>query len=164
LIDAVRLRSLPVQNPGELAEIKIAGGNGGMGMNDAYGVLTRPMWEEIRRSHPSFSGVFAWSKRQEIVGEGSNAEPVNSLVVTGDLFRTLGVQSWRGRSIGPDDEHACPDSTVMVSHAYWQSKLGSRELDANAKIIVDGVLAQVRVSTLCGLFANRNSCCGICLM
>src|SRR5580692_8031146 len=61
LIDAVRLRSLPIQNPHELAEIKIVGGNGGMGMNDAYGELTRPMWEEIRRSHPSFSSVFAWT-------------------------------------------------------------------------------------------------------
>jgi predicted permease len=143
LIDAVRLRSLPVQNPHELAEIKIVGGNGGMGMNDAYGELTRPMWEEIRRSHPSFSGVFAWSKYQKIVGEGGDADPVNALIVTGDAFRTLGVQPWRGRSIGPDDEHACPDSTVMVSHAYWQSKLGSRELDANTKLIVDGVPAQV---------------------
>src|SRR5215470_8303562 len=33
LLDAVRLRSLPVQNPQELAEIRIVGGNGGMGIN-----------------------------------------------------------------------------------------------------------------------------------
>ena len=138
LIDAVRLRSLPVRDPHELAEIKIVGGNGGVGMNDPHGDLTRPIWEEIRRSHPSFSGVFAWSEHQEIVGEGRKAGPVRSLFVTGDTFRTLGVQPWRGRSIGSDDEHACPGSTVMVSHAYWQTKLGSREIDANTKLIVDG--------------------------
>jgi hypothetical protein len=143
LVDAVRLRSLPVQNPHELAEIKIVGGNGGMGMNDAYGVLTQPTWEEIRRSHPSFSGVFAWNKHQEIAGEGTGSEPISSLFITGDLFRTLGVQAWRGRSIGPDDEHDCPDSTVMVGHAYWQSKLGSREIEASVKLIVDGALVQV---------------------
>jgi hypothetical protein len=91
LIEAVRLRSLPVQNPQQLAEIKIVGGHRGMGMNDAYGELTRPMWEEIRRSHPSFSGVFAWTKRQDIVGEGGNAEAANSFFVTGDLFQTLGA-------------------------------------------------------------------------
>ncbi len=143
LIDAVRLRSLPVQSPRELAEIKIAGGNNGIGLNDSYGVLTRPIWEEIRRNHPSFSGVFAWNRRQEIVGDGSSTEPVISLFVTGDLFRTLGVQAWRGRSIGPEDEHACPDSTVMVSDAYWQRKLGSRQIDGSTKLIVDGALAQV---------------------
>jgi hypothetical protein len=42
LLDAVRLRSLPVQNPQELAEVKIVGGNHGMGMNQQYGELTRP--------------------------------------------------------------------------------------------------------------------------
>jgi hypothetical protein len=48
LLDAVRLRSLPVKNPGELAEVKIVGGNGGMGMNNGYGELTRPQWLELR--------------------------------------------------------------------------------------------------------------------
>src|SRR5579859_5648665 len=53
LLNAVRLRSLPVQNPRELAEIRIVGGNGGMGLNGPYGELTRPIWEEIRREHPA---------------------------------------------------------------------------------------------------------------
>lgn len=35
LLDAVRLRSLPVRNPRELAEVKIMGGNHGMGLNQA---------------------------------------------------------------------------------------------------------------------------------
>jgi len=33
LLDAVRLRSLPIQNPQELAEVRIVGGHGGMGVN-----------------------------------------------------------------------------------------------------------------------------------
>src|SRR5260370_13982210 len=33
LLDAVRLRSLPVQRSQELAEIRIQGGNGGMGVD-----------------------------------------------------------------------------------------------------------------------------------
>ena len=32
LLDAVRLRSLPIHNPQELAEMRIVGGNGGMGV------------------------------------------------------------------------------------------------------------------------------------
>jgi hypothetical protein len=58
LVDAVRLRPLPVRSPQELAAVRIAGGNGGLGENENYGELTRPMWEEIRRSHrhfPAFS-------------------------------------------------------------------------------------------------------------
>ena len=63
LLNAVRLLSLPVKNPHELAEIKIVGGNGGMGINNgSYAQLTRPMWEQIRRDHPAFSSVFAWEQ------------------------------------------------------------------------------------------------------
>src|SRR5262245_39868269 len=36
LLDAIRLRSLPVTNPQELASIRIIGGHGGMGLNDGF--------------------------------------------------------------------------------------------------------------------------------
>ena len=59
LLDAVRLRSLPIQHPEQLATIDIAGGNQGLGLNPSgYGGLTGPIWEELRRDHPAFSGVF----------------------------------------------------------------------------------------------------------
>src|SRR5215212_9422925 len=57
LLNAVRLKTLPVPRPEELVQIQIAGGNQEMGVNAGrYGVLTRPVWEEIRRDHPAFSG------------------------------------------------------------------------------------------------------------
>ncbi len=143
LLDAVRLRSLPVQNPHELAEVKIVGGNGGIGDNESYGELTRPMWEEIRRDHPPFSGVFAWGKQNVFVGEGSNLEQVKGTVVSGEFFRVLGVAPWQGRLITPEDEHACPESTAVVSHAYWQSKLGGREINSGTKLVVNGDIKQV---------------------
>src|SRR5262249_4060326 len=49
LINAVRFRSLPLPNPGQLAEVRIVGGNRGFGINPTrYGQLTRPIWDEIR--------------------------------------------------------------------------------------------------------------------
>src|SRR6266436_8125293 len=63
LLDAVRLRSLPVHNPQELAEVRIAGGNGGMGVNPGrYVQLTRPVWQQIQTQQQAFSGAFAWSE------------------------------------------------------------------------------------------------------
>lgn len=143
LVDAVRLRNLPVKSPHELAEIKILGGNQGMGMNGPYGELTRPIWEEIRRNHPAFSGVFAWGKQDVSVGEGSELQIANGIVVSGDYFRVLGVKAWRGRPTLPDDERSCPESTAVVSHAYWQSKMGSRQIDANTKLLINGELKQI---------------------
>ncbi len=152
LLNAVRLRSLPVEKPQELAEIKIVGGHGGMGMNDDYGELTRPMWEEIKRDHPLFSSIFAWNKGDGLVGKGSDPEVANFLFVTGDAFRTLGVSAWQGRLIEGEDEHACPDTVADVSYNYWKTKLGARPIDANAKLLVDGQLLQIVGVTPPGFF------------
>ncbi len=144
LLNAVRLRSLPVRNPHELAEIKIVGGNQGMGLNEGgYSELTRPMWEEIRRDHPAFSGVFAWRSQEVMVGEGKDFQSVPGILVSGDFFRVLGIEPWRGRLIAPEDVHSCPDSIAVVSYGYWQSKLGGREIDATTKLFIDGMLRPV---------------------
>ncbi len=143
LIDSVRLRSLPVKNPHELARVAIAGGNHGIGLNNAYGDVTRPIWEELRDRQKTFSGMFAWGINQNVVSVGNRLERINGFYVTGSLFQVLGVEAWRGRLILPEDEHACPATTAVVSYLYWQTKLGGREIDAGTKLLIDGELVQV---------------------
>jgi putative ABC transport system permease protein len=143
LLNAVRLRSLPVRNPHELVEIKIVGGNRGMGLVDSYDDLTRPIWEEIRRSHPAFSGVLAWSSDQVWVGEPADRQYLNVTTVSGEFFGVLGVQPYRGRLVSADDEHACPESVAVVGYNYWRNTMGGREIDAHTTLIVDGQRRQV---------------------
>jgi putative ABC transport system permease protein len=143
LLNAVRLRSLPIEKPQELAQITIAGGNNGMGLIDDYRDLTRPMWEQIRRNHPAFSGVFAWSTQGMSVGEGKDFQHAAGIVVSGEFFRVLGIQPYRGRLLESEDEQACPGSAAVVSHTFWQSKLGSQEIRSNTKLFIQGRLRQV---------------------
>jgi predicted permease len=143
LLDAVRLRSLPVQNPQELAEVKIVGGNHGMGMNQQYGELTRPIWQLIQGKPQAFSGMFAWSANQRYVGQGSEMRRFNGLWVTGDFFRVLGVRPWRGRLLMPEDAGACPVTHAVVSYAYWQSHLAGREPGPDVKLIVNNDLVEI---------------------
>jgi len=143
LLDAIRLRSLPVQNPQELAEVKIAGGNHGMGLNQEYGELTRPLWELIRDKQQAFAGTFAWSANQRYIGRGSQVRHFNQLLVSGDFFRVLGVRPFRGRLLGPRDEGACPASSAVASYAYWQSELGGRDLASGIKLFADNALVDV---------------------
>ena len=98
ILDAVRLRSLPVRSPHELVEVRIVGGNGGMGLNRGrYGQLTRPIWEELRDHQQAFSGAFAWSRGEVRVGSPSDLRRAKALLVSGGFFDVLGVQPWRGR-------------------------------------------------------------------
>src|ERR1700733_4334962 len=146
LLDAVRLRSLPVRNPQELAEVKIVGGNHGIGLNQQYGELTRPLWQEIREHQQAFSGIFAWSLNRRYVGQGSQMKSFKGLWVTGDFFGVLGVRPWRGRLLLPEDEGACPVSRAVVSYAYWQSELGAREItsgSAAVKLVANNDLVEV---------------------
>src|SRR5450756_2100144 len=69
LVDAVRLRALPIANPRELADLRIVGGNGGIGITDSqFTDFTVPMWLEIKAHHDPFSGIFAWRTSDVQVG------------------------------------------------------------------------------------------------
>jgi len=143
LLDAVRLRNLPIRHPEQLAEVKIAGGNHGFGLNQQYGELTRPLWELIRGRQPAFKGIFAWSADERYVGRGAEMRHFNQLQVSGNFFDVLGVQPYRGRLLDPADEGACPVKTAVASYAYWQSELAGREIGSGIKLYADGALVDV---------------------
>src|SRR5262245_22274226 len=122
LLDAIRLRSLPVANPQELANIRIVGGHGGMGLNDGFNSeFTNPMWEAIRDRQEAFSGVFAWSLTGFPIGRGAESQFAAGLWVSGDFFPTLRVVPERGRLFtAADDRRGCPPQSVVISHGFWQ--------------------------------------------
>jgi predicted permease len=140
LIDAVGLRQLPVPAAHELAEVRIAGGNHGFGLNPSfYGQLTRPVWDEIRTHQEAFSGMFAWTTRDLRTGQGADLRRASGIAVSGEFFSVLGVQPWRGRLLQPEDAAApCPTSRAVVSHAFWQSHLNGRELTPDTRLTING--------------------------
>jgi putative ABC transport system permease protein len=144
LVNAVGLQPLPVPRPSELAEIRIAGGNQGFGLNPgAYGQLTRPVWNELKQYQQAFDGMFAWSAWTMRVGERSDLRRVNGLVVSGDFFRVLGIDAWRGRLIEAADEAPCPVPRAVLSHAYWQREFGGRDIGAIPPFPVNGQRVEV---------------------
>jgi predicted permease len=155
LLDAVRLRRLPIHHPEQLAEIRIVGGNEGFGVNNGtYGQLTRPVWWEIKEHREPFSGVFAWSTYDARIGRGSDSHPAKAIEASGEFFSVLGIQPWRGRLFGVGDgpESACKNPGVVVSYPYWQSQMAGREIGSNDTLIVDGMPEPVIGVTPPGFF------------
>src|SRR5882757_888310 len=153
LLDAVRLRSLPIQSPQELAELRIAGGNKGFGVNDSpWSNFTVPMWQEVRRHHDPFSGVMAWRTTDVLEGKRSDAKRVHALEVSGEFFNVLGIAPWQGRLIQPQDESSCEISKVVASYSYWQSHMSGEPITPSTTTIMDGHTVQVLGVTPPGFF------------
>src|SRR5438094_225356 len=125
LIDAIRLRHLPVLRAEELADVRIERGNGGWGISEnANSQLTYPLWEQIRDHQQAFSGIFAWGTTPFLVGTGPDARPVGGLWVSGDAFRELGVAPALGRLVGPDDDRRGCTPVVVLNYAFWEAQFG----------------------------------------
>ena len=153
LLDAVRLRSLPIQRPQELAELRIVGGNKGFGINDGmFSNFTIPMWQEVRRHHDPFSGIAAWRATDVLAGKLSDGKRVHGLEVSGDFFNLLGVAPWQGRLIEPQDEAGCEPSGVVVSYPFWKSQMGGQAITPKTTTIMDGRTVQVLGVTQPGFF------------
>src|SRR5476651_331534 len=97
LLDALRLRPLPVPHAEQLAEIKIAGGDGRSGWMNDPGILTNVLWERIRDRQDAFSSAFAWAKGGFELSAGGESREAQGLWVSGDYFRTLDVAPVIGR-------------------------------------------------------------------
>jgi putative ABC transport system permease protein len=127
LLDAVQLRSLPVNAAGELAEIRIRNPEGLRGAVSVWHAgATNAIWEQIRRRQEAFSGIFAWSPGgTRLTADGVESRWVSALLVSGDFFPVLGVQPALGRLFTTaDDTPRCTAPDVVLSHAFWQTALG----------------------------------------
>src|SRR2546430_11350556 len=127
LVNALRLRSLPVEKPHELVSIGIdRHGTGRVGRG--YGgrsIFTEPLWQEIRSQQQAFSSLFAWGNGVWDLSGGGEAVLANGFYVSGGVFAALGVHAQVGRLFtGQDDQKGCGSSGVVVSPGVWQGRLG----------------------------------------
>ena len=156
LLDAVRLRTLPVPNPQALAAIQIRGGNRGFGVTtgDNETLLSYPLWEQIRSHQQVFSGVFAWATSSSAtIGEGGQQRRGLGLWVSGEIFSTLGVLPLKGRVFSAeDDTPGCGIPGVVISYPLWQSEFGGRDSAIGSKLAVQNRLTEVIGVTPPGFF------------
>jgi putative ABC transport system permease protein len=139
LLDAIRIRTLPVANPQELAEVRIAERNGATGaFVTRYPKLTNPQWEKIRAQQQGFSGLFAWGPTSFNISPGGEVHNVQGMWVSGEFFEVLRIEPERGRLLSPpDDRPGCASPGVVISHAFWQREFGGDPSVVGRKITIE---------------------------
>src|SRR6267378_1423125 len=142
LVDAVRLRSLPVSHPERLAGVQVKNGNRGFGITvtDNETALTYPLWEQIRLHQQVFSNLFAWADSGSAsLGEGAQMRRARGLWFSGDAFNTLGIYPLRGRFFtAQDDRMGCGTPGAVISYGLWRSEFAGQDAAIGRNIIVDG--------------------------
>jgi len=118
LIDAVLLKSLPVNNPERLVLLGRARG-GNTGAQFPYRA-----YKQIRDQNEVLSGLLAWHTLRLTVSVDNQPEPaVAGQLVSGNYYSVLGVNAALGRTITPDDDRAPGESPVcVISHNYWRRR------------------------------------------
>jgi putative ABC transport system permease protein len=139
LLDAVRLRSIPVKDPQRLAIVQLADRTGWRGSQASeYPTLTNPLWERIRDSQDAFSGVLAWANSGFNLATGGESRPARGLFVSGDLFRVLGIRPLMGRVFTAADDHrGCGEPGAVISYSFWQRELGGDASVIGRKLTVN---------------------------
>jgi predicted permease len=149
LIDAVMLRSLPVQKPAELVEMHLhdPGWSG-----EDYLFLTNPLWEQVRDRQDVFSGVFAWGYEPFDLTRGGVVQNAHGIFVSGGYFTTLGVRAAAGRLFGPsDDQRGCP-LVAVLSYSFWQSRYGGAESAIGRTLSLDHHPFQIIGASAAGFY------------
>jgi len=135
LVHQVMLKSLPVATPEQLWRIgdKVRCCNWGGYTQGDDGDFALFSWEAYRhfRDHtPEFEDLAALQAGNAPLGVrrvGSQA-PVdtrNGEYVSGNFFRTFGVQPWIGRLLTDDDDQEGAPPVAVMSYRIWHDKYGS---------------------------------------
>jgi putative ABC transport system permease protein len=140
LLDAIRLRSLPVKNPQELVKVHLANREWGKGsFSSSYPQLTNPLWEQLRDHQRAFSGIAAWSDLGFNLARGGEAREANGLFVSGDFFNVLGVAPVLGRVFtSADDRRGCASPGAVISYTFWQREFGGDPSAVGRSLTLEG--------------------------
>jgi putative ABC transport system permease protein len=115
LLNAVVLRRLPVVEPDRLVYLDRPS-------------FSYPIFSELRARSRSLEGLFGWTGERFNARVNGDWQQTESLLVSGEFFRTLGIGAAIGRTIGPDDDRPGGGSSgpvCVISHAAWQRRFGS---------------------------------------
>jgi putative ABC transport system permease protein len=135
LVHQVMLKSLPVAKPGELWRIgdKDRCCNWGgytQGDDGDFALFSWEAYKHFRAGTPEFTDLAALQAGNAALGvrrTGSQApaETRNGEYVSGNFFRTLGVQPWIGRLMTDEDDQEGAPPVAVMSYRIWQEKYGS---------------------------------------
>src|SRR5215203_1205528 len=144
VVDAVLLKTLPVEEPEQLVlfewqsgkSFKLGSMSGTSNVDVAPGkrglsLFRYDVFEQLRQARAAatdspLSDLFAFAPIPELTAKlGNRAEIIKGQAVSGDYYKVLAVQPSSGRAITVDDDRTGSDPVVVISYRFWQEWFGT---------------------------------------
>jgi len=148
LVHQVMLKSLPVSKPDELWRFgdKLRCCNWGgytQGFDGNYSLFSWEMYKNFREHTPEFADLAALQAGNAQLGVRRAGSPAavqtfNGQEVSGNFFRTLGVQPWVGRLMTDADDQIGAAPVAVMSYRTWEMRYGSDPSVVGASFQING--------------------------
>ncbi len=116
VVNAVVLKQLPFQDPQRVVSLMARL------PNTAQSSFSLPDFLDFRQNNESLEGLSAltdWGAN--LTGHG-DAERVQGVKISADVFELLGVQALWGRTLLPDDDRPDRPLVVVLTHGLWKRR------------------------------------------
>ena len=119
LVNAVLLRSLPVERPSEVVSVAVRG------KDDSMSAFSYPNYRDFRDRNETLSGLLVYRFVPLSLSRSGANERVWGFEVSGNYFDVLGVKAIRGRTFLPEeDKTPLANPVAVVSYESWQRRFG----------------------------------------
>jgi predicted permease len=143
VVDAVLLKTLPVEEPEQLVlfewqagrQYRLSGASGTSNVDVPQGrrglsLFRHDVFEQMRQAQAtatqsSLSDLFAFGPIRDVTAKvGDQPEVIDAQAVSGNYYAGLRVQPRLGRAITVDDDRQGAAPVVVLSHQFWEERLG----------------------------------------
>ncbi len=152
-MDAIFVRSLPVQHPEQLIVLRwhstgrsgvVHGVNGSMFRDGKSGSISPNFpfaaYQMLRESKDVVSTLFAYAQARQIdVVARHQADAERGLYVSGNFYGGLGVRPAMGRLIGDEDDRAGAPPVAVIAYKYWRSRFASDPAAVGQAILINNI-------------------------
>lgn len=126
VVNAVRLRPLPVADPAHLFEIRITDMDGVRGNRETWhSAVTHPIWRALQQRQQAFADFFVWSRATFNLAETGETRLAEGLWVSGDFFTSLGAAPVAGRLLSRGDDRAGCAARAVLGNGFWRRAYGA---------------------------------------
>ena len=137
VINGVLLKPLPDPQPDRLVTL-----------NEQTKGITDYRWGDLwAYSYPNYLDckrqsrtldMAAWRYSGGLVSEPGEAEHVDGVEISSELFSALGVSVWRGRAFLPEEDQPGAAPVAIVSYSLWQHHYGGSPAAIGEPLVLEG--------------------------